>query len=278
MRAILFVCFIASAVAWGSMGHRIVAAVAEARLSSASRQYVTQLLKAVDEYDDLLDLAPLADQYSNSGSGDWTSECHYVNVPRGTTAFKDQFCNDDCCVVGAIRNYTNLMARTVRNPVPCKFGKGDEPCPLAFLTHYIADVHQPLHVAYKDDHGGNSVQVSFFGASRDHFGEPYNLHSVWDNAMMYQWNSNMGAAIKNLTMWIISNPKLVFEFEKTSDPSEWATESLKITNTRVYAQDFSANHDIGVGYYNANIGIVIQRLVAAGLRLAKTINRITGGQ
>jgi S1/P1 Nuclease len=44
---------------------------------------------------------------------------------------------------------------------------------LMFLGHWIGDIHQPLHVSFEDDRGGNGVLVT---------GEcdTSNLHSAWD--------------------------------------------------------------------------------------------------
>lgn len=44
---------------------------------------------------------------------------------------------------------------------------------LRFLVHFVGDVHQPLHVGFTSDMGGNTIKVKFFSTST-------NLHSVWD--------------------------------------------------------------------------------------------------
>ena len=44
---------------------------------------------------------------------------------------------------------------------------------LKYLGHWVGDVHQPLHVSFEDDRGGNEIGVS--GGVCSH-----NLHAVWD--------------------------------------------------------------------------------------------------
>ena len=39
-------------------------------------------------------------------------------------------------------------------------------------------MHQPLHTGFTTDRGGNSIQVTYFGAA-------VNLHATWDNNMIY---------------------------------------------------------------------------------------------
>jgi len=237
-------------------------------------KYLDQLLKTQDDYDDLVDICALPDQYDNSAYGSWTSKCHYVNIPRGVPSYSDSYCGP-CCVVSAIRNYTALLGKELRRPQLCEFGKNDEPCPIEFLTHYIADIHQPLHVAYKDDFGGNSVEVTFYGVKGDFFGAPFNLHSIWDTALVQRWAVKLNWGVNNVTSWIKANPQAVSAFEASTDPADWANESWQITNKNVYTQDFNVQKDIGNTYYNDKIPIIIKRLAAAGIRLAKTINRIT---
>jgi S1/P1 Nuclease len=42
---------------------------------------------------------------------------------------------------------------------------------LRFLGHGVGDIHQPLHVSFEDDRGGNSVLVTGICGT--------NLHSAW---------------------------------------------------------------------------------------------------
>jgi hypothetical protein len=47
---------------------------------------------------------------------------------------------------------------------------------LAFLIHFVGDLHQPLHAGDHDDLGGNRFRTSYGLFST----EKLNLHSVWD--------------------------------------------------------------------------------------------------
>lgn len=50
---------------------------------------------------------------------------------------------------------------------------------LAFLFHFVGDLHQPLHAGEKADKGGNDVHVSY-----GIYAPPkLNLHSVWDGLL-----------------------------------------------------------------------------------------------
>src|SRR5260370_36089555 len=47
---------------------------------------------------------------------------------------------------------------------------------LKFLGHWVGDIHQPLHVSFEDDRGGNNVLVTGECGS--------NLQSAWDTCLV----------------------------------------------------------------------------------------------
>jgi len=268
--AALLALYVGCVAGFGAEGHRIVATIAQNRLSTKSLAYLGELLKGTN-YTTLVDLAPLPDDFVHSPAGRWSSKSHFVNVPRNATAYDDTFCGD-FCTVSAIRNYTALMRQELSSPHVCRFGSGDEPCPIEFLTHYIGDVHQPLHVGYADDAGGNAIHVNFFGQVNTTYG-PISLHTIWDSSMIYKWQPKLAGAVKNLTLYMSDHGDIVKSFSESSNPAVWATESLQITAHDVYTEDVSV--PITEAYYNNKIGVLMKRLVAGGVRLADTINRIT---
>src|SRR5262249_13692747 len=54
----------------------------------------------------------------------------------------------------------------------------DKAASLKFLGHWVGDVHQPLHVSFEDDRGGNEINV--VGDCRG------NLHSAWDTCLVVE--------------------------------------------------------------------------------------------
>ena len=61
-------------------------------------------------------------------------------------------CPNDICVVGALQNYTQRLGDHVHDVTAV-----DEA--LKFITHFVGDVHQPLHVSKASDRGGNEIPV-----------------------------------------------------------------------------------------------------------------------
>ncbi|KAA8544990.1 hypothetical protein F0562_019793 [Nyssa sinensis] len=48
---------------------------------------------------------------------------------------------------------------------------------LLFLSHFMGDIHQPLHVGFTSDEGGNTIDLRWFGHKS-------NLHHVWDREII----------------------------------------------------------------------------------------------
>ncbi|PRP85149.1 Nuclease S1 [Planoprotostelium fungivorum] len=275
-RSLLAFLLVTYVTAWGSLGHRIVASIAQDRLSQASLNYLNALLNGT-QYKTLVDLAPLPDEYGHQSVGRWSSTCHYTNIPKDATHYTVDMCGG-CCVVSAVSNYTNLLRQEMASPQICNFGSSDEPCPIEFLTHFLGDLHQPLHVGYGYDAGGNAVKVAFYDKTTDSFNNPMNLHTIWDTEMIYKWSSNLKTAMTKMNQWIATNSDLVATFNSSLNPVVWADESISYTVNDVYTQTFDDSHPVDDTYYNQKIPIIMKRLAAGGVRLAATINAVTSNE
>lgn len=142
---------------WGQVGHSIVARLAQSQLIDPARDWVRDLVPW-HWNGNLSSMASWADSilYENSNptgfaNWQWTRPSHYINIPTGECTYQvERDCIDDICVDGAIRNYTKRLES--------KLDVIQHQEALYFLIHYVGDLHQPLHTAFKDDYGGNRIQ------------------------------------------------------------------------------------------------------------------------
>jgi S1/P1 Nuclease len=94
---------------------------------------------------------------------------HFVNLSRSATRIEDDPCPlDDRYVVTAIEADSAVLSQTSASEM-------DRLAALKFLGHWVGDVHQPLHVSFKDNRGGNAIVEQ--GPCGD------DLHSVWDTCI-----------------------------------------------------------------------------------------------
>lgn len=192
---LMVVCLVclapARAAAWGNSAHRIIARVAAAHLNGGARAAVVRFgLTGKGGGSDpasiasgLAEAATYADEVSSLQPE--TSNWHFVDMPRGAKSYVP---SRDCvettrgdCAVAAFYRLRKIVEGSMISP-SLFVSQRDS---LKFLIHIVGDLHQPLHCGYRDDMGGNSVRVTFFG-------ELTNLHSVWDTQMIERAKGGKG--------------------------------------------------------------------------------------
>jgi S1/P1 Nuclease len=147
---------------------------------------------------------------------------------------------------------------------------------LKFLGHWVGDIHQPLHVSFEDDRGGNGVLVTGeCGTS--------NLHSAWDACLVLKAvGDDVSGAATELLKTI--TPARI-ESWTHSAPMDWANESFAIAEQArtKYCTRQGASCDKPVGkvtidaaYIAANTPIVREQLQKAGVRLAHMLDTAWG--
>ena len=103
---------------------------------------------------------------------------HFLNLPRAADLVTAAQCNGNCVLTG-IAHHTEQLAH----------GSGDHERgeALFFLSHWMGDVHQPLHVSFEDDLGGNSIKPINGG-----FYASGNLHAVWHSGILTKAIGTLG--------------------------------------------------------------------------------------
>jgi S1/P1 Nuclease len=103
-----------------------------------------------------------------------------VNLPRDADGLEEDPCPLATeCVVSAIeQNLAVLSSSSASEQQRLEA--------LKYLGHWVGDVHQPLHVSFEDDRGGNEVGIS--GGLCN-----WNLHAVWDRGIIEQALPGPGA-------------------------------------------------------------------------------------
>jgi len=254
---------------WGEEGHKIIAQLAANMLNSNAQNAVQTFLGSYT----LQQIAPMADDYDHSSKGRWSEPNHFVNMNKGQTAFnlnEKTSCTtgDKRCVVLAIKNYTNILTRQASNPQQCVVDPYNvEPCALMFLVHFVGDSHQPLHIGWGYDRGGNEVKVKWYGTET-------NLHEVWDDKIIQRWTTSVDTGVSRLTTYINQHPNEINTYTSNLSVTSWADESFQYVRSTCY--NYSST-DLSDNYYNRNLPIVQKRLVASGVRLGTLLNNILGG-
>jgi hypothetical protein len=162
---------------------------------------------------------------------------HFVNLDRTTQSIPAASCpvGGSCIFAGIERDLGVLKDRT----------KSDEDRVFALMAvgHWIGDIHQPLHISFADDKGGNAIKARTPGGCGTSTYRPGNLHAVWDGCLL---ESGLFQKVRNRaefkTSWsrrtityravdtLLANTSLADEQAMVgTDPAIWADESFQIT-------------------------------------------------
>ena len=178
--ALLALVFAATpAAAWWEYGHETVAEIALAEVQPSTRAAIRRLIAQQAKLDtptcpirDIGDASVWADCIKRLDERfSYADSWHYQNVDICKPFDQKAACRDGNCVSAQIERNAKLLAdRTIP--------ERERLMALAFLIHFVGDLHMPLHAGDKGDLGGNR-----FGANYGVIGGRLNLHSIWDGLL-----------------------------------------------------------------------------------------------
>ncbi|WP_423601661.1 S1/P1 nuclease [Sphingomonas sp. MS122] len=165
------------AFAYWEYGHETIAAIAYRNVKPETRRAIDRLLarqalletptcpaRTIEQASVWADcIKPLGPRFS------YAYNWHYQNVGICKPFTLKGNCPDGNCVSAQIERDVKLL----QDPkVPVR----EKVMALAFLTHFVGDLHQPLHAGDKGDLGGNRARSDYgiYGPER------LNLHSILD--------------------------------------------------------------------------------------------------
>jgi nuclease S1 len=254
----LVVSWTATAFAWGPQAHRVIARVAEGRLSSAAKAAIKELLIPPDTLPDVAGWADKEGHDAVPGSAKW----HFINVPIGDTKFDPRLIRDENNVVVKIKQYRKILSDRSRP-------KKERQRALLFLVHFVSDIHQPLHVGDHQDHGGNDTQIRFFD-------EGTNLHKLWDSDLIHRIGGDDRAWASRLEREIV--PETIKEWS-TGSVDDWADESLQVAKLAYRRLEdapkiIPRGYRLGEPYLERAEPILKKQMARASVRLANELNAI----
>ena len=163
-----------SAWAWGLDGHKIVAVIAADNLTPAAASHVASILGAPPGKRGLVTAMEAASILPDTEFRDEdhaTAAWHFIDIclqdRRADIAAR---CPGGNCVTAKIDEYSKRL-KDGNHDRWRAFGD------LAFLIHFVGDIHQPLHAASDSDRGGNCIPV-------DSTIRATNLHEAWDTPIV----------------------------------------------------------------------------------------------
>ena len=249
------------AFAWGKVGHRTIAAIADTQLSGLARAQIERILGRGQS---LADVSNWADEMRSAPGEFWqktVTPWHYVTL-NGTIY-------DHAPPEGDALEALGRFKKTLQDP---NAKLADKQLALRFIVHLVGDLHQPLHVGKCCDRGGNDVKVTWFG-------KPTNLHAVWDSQLVEDEQLSFTELADKLERHM-SEEDIINWWD--SNPRDWIRESAEIRDTLYPTPAKSlpgemnegSVPDLSYSYVYRFTPVMERRLSQAGVRLAAYLNAI----
>ncbi|CAI5459865.1 unnamed protein product [Closterium sp. Yama58-4] len=157
---------------------------------------------------------------------------------------------------------------------------------LMFLAHFAGDIHQPLHIGFTSDLGGNRVHVTWFK-------QKTNLHAVWDSfiiasAIHLRYNGSSTAMLHHIAHQLASDwrpliptwascpgdaASTLSPAQAAACPAVYAMESAKDACKWAY-RNATPGVVLGDEYFKSRLPVVEIRIAMGGVRLARILNHI----
>ena len=249
--ALVAVLAAAPSWAWGPTGHRVVGRIAERHVAPETAREIAVILGP----ERLPYVGVWADDVRSDPAWSKAETWHYVTLPAGVTYVASKK-NEAGDVLEAIARFERILAdRSAPRP--------ERQQALKWLVHFVGDLHQPMHVGQRDDRGGNEVMVLWFG-------EPSNLHSVWDTGLIDRMELSFTELAEKID---VALPDQARNWQSTT-PLAWADESRAASEPGYVLGD----RRLSWKYLYEQTPAVERRLLQAGIRLAGLLDRVLGAQ
>jgi nuclease S1 len=212
-----------AAWAWGNDGHKIVAVIAADNLTPSAASHVAGILgvpadkRAIATAMERASVRPDT-EFRDEETAPW----HFIDIClQDRRADVPARCPGGNCVTRKIDQYSKRL----------KEGKYDHwgaSGDLAFLIHFVGDIHQPLHAANDADRGGNCVKVDSHSQATD-------LHAVWDTTVVHRREDSIDSGRPDTTAHRLER---TYAAEKGTDSwiaaDDIAWESNQIARADIY--------------------------------------------
>lgn len=279
---VVLIVWSAVASAFGPEGHRIVAEIAQTRLTPNAQAQI-QILLANDLDKDgnpsgrasIAEIASWADEIKDTPVGTQEKPWHFDDIPMCGVADHNTYCADGTCASSQIAAHLAVLGDSTASV-------HDRNEALKWIVHLIGDIHQPLHTGTNDDFGGNTVKVKLSGIGSLPNSQK-KLHGIWDTELVKQTVDDAGGEESFVAAAITDDDAQQWQQGAVAD---WIIESHALALNTVYANlpdgfscptSYNDVQTIGPAYYDVARPVLETQLRKAGIRLAEVLNEALSG-
>ena len=265
------------AAAWWEYGHETVARIALDSVRPGTRAAVQRLLakgRLLETPECSVATIELASYWPDciKTLGDrfsYASPWHYQNVDICQPFDLKAACKDGNCVSAQIERTARILADR-------KAPERERLMALAFLVHFVGDLHNPMHAGDRGDRGGNDVKANY-----GIIGGRTNLHSIWDGYLAERAISTPPSGARAILAQASAAERAALAAGTVED---WSREGWEAARQHAYAslvgdpcgQKPEARPTLTEDKVRALIPVLRRQVLAGGLRLARLLDDALG--
>ena len=252
--ALLFI-FCLDANAWWDTGHKLVCDEAYKLLTTDAKKALDPMIQ---EHGSFGTACLWADWVKNKERKD-TRSWHYINLPDSEQNTYNTSCPENGCLITAFYEQVNIL-----NDRSLAFRERQEA--LWFIGHFVGDIHQPMHVGYAEDLGGNRHYLELKDGTKS------NMHKLWDGQIIEHMESLFGN--EYLSLSVTQEIQEFLNISHSEDIESWAQESRDIAMQQSVGY---RNNKLKIAtneYMETHFKVVQERIALGAIRLSQTLNRM----
>jgi len=156
---------------WNHVAHKIIASVALDTLPGYTKRFLRHGLGLPAESfsNGFCKISSWADHEAASGMEMY----HYAHTAYRNCEAKyspEDDCNEGKCIITGLKKF-------ITEAIDLSLSEAQRNVALKMVVHLIADMHQPLHLGFKEDFGGNKIALKYSDTT-------ISLHEFWDSTIL----------------------------------------------------------------------------------------------
>jgi hypothetical protein len=267
--------FASPAHAYWEWGHETVASIAYRNVTPQVRVAVDRLLRNSQ----LLE-TPTCPARTIEQASVW-ADCVKTLGPRFSYAYNWHYQNVNICKPFDLKSNCpdgNCVSAQIDRDVKLLKDRGvpvrERVMALAFLVHFVGDLHMPLHAGDKGDLGGNRARSNYGIYST----ERLNLHTIWDGLLAERAISTPPSLVR---LYPAGERDAIWG----GTTEDWSRESWQVARDTAYANAYGGDPcgasvpprgTLTPEAIDALVDPARRQIVRGGLRLARLLNETLG--
>ena len=258
LKKFIFFCgliFSLNTLAWWETGHKMVCDKSYELLTPITSKIVNSLIEEIGSFGEACLWADWIKAEERKETRSW----HYINLPDSEQNIHKAKCPENGCLIFSLHEQIAIL----KDPSNTRNKRKEA---LWFIGHFIGDIHQPMHVGYPHDRGGNDHLLEFTD------GQQTNMHSLWDGQIIEYMELKYSK--KYFSKKVDQKISQFLDISHSYEIESWAQESRNLAMQESVGYKNNNLKVVTNEYMESHFDIIQERIALGAIRLSQLLNTI----